>query len=118
MRRLAGGVSLLDGLRADVNGQSLAEQFDGGVPECVRVSPVVDAAHAVLAGDQACRGEVFEWLLDGALRGESELHGEVAGVNQAVALRDRRHDGESVFLAEHHPGEFLNSLGLGVRRHA
>lgn len=48
-RRGAG--SAFDGLRADVRGEGLAEQFNCGVPEFVRVSPVVDAAHAVLTGD-------------------------------------------------------------------
>ena len=43
----------------DFVGEGLAEQFHRGVQHCVLVSSVVDAAHAVLAGDQAGGGEVF-----------------------------------------------------------
>ena len=77
----------------------------------MRVSSVVDTPHAVLAGDQAGGGEVFEGLLDGALGVEPDFGDEVARVDQAVALSDGRHHCEPVSLPEHDPREFLELSG-------
>src|SRR5690606_36299292 len=93
----------------DVLGKGLAEEFDCCGPQAVWVSAVVDAAHPVFAVDQACGGEVLQWLLDGALRFESQLVGEVGRVHDAVALGDGGHDCKSVLLAKYDAGELFES---------
>ncbi len=67
------------------------------------------------AADQACDGEVLQWLLDRALRFESELVGEVGRVHDALALGDRGHDGKSVLLAKYNAGELLNPRRMRIR---
>ena len=99
----------------DFFGERLAEQVECCRPQSVLVSSVVDAAHAVFAGDQAGGREVFQWLLDSTLGVESDFGNEVGRVDQSIALSDRRHHGQAVFLAEYDPREFLNPLGSAVR---